>query len=154
VLPEHAPAARFSQSPLALQNWGVAWLHCVGVLFGAQTPVHAWPMQVRLFGHAMAAPHCPLVVHVCSWKSAVHLFAFGAHTPTQAAGDGASATQAWSTQVVAVACHMPSEPHVWRSVGERHCVAFGGQLPVHTPFVQTLVQAVPSFIQSPLSLHR
>ncbi len=49
---------------------------------------------------------------------------------------------------------MPSWPHVWSSVGERHCVAFGGQLPVHTPLLQTLVQALPSNTQSPLSLHR
>lgn len=31
---------------------------------------------------------------------------------------------------------------------------FGGQLPVHTPLVQRLVQVLPSFIQSPVSLHR
>ncbi len=86
VLPEHAPAARFSHWPEALQNCGVAWLHWAGVPFGAHTPVQALPMQNLPPGHAAAVPHCPFVVHVCNWKSAVHLFAFGAHCPTQAAG--------------------------------------------------------------------
>jgi hypothetical protein len=78
---------------------------------------------------------------------------FGEHCPTQAAGPE-PATHAWLTQFFAGVCHMPSAPHVWSCVGERHWVEFGGQLPVHTPFVQRLVQALPSFIQSPLSLHR
>jgi hypothetical protein len=66
-LPEQAPAARFCHCPDVLQNWGVAWLHCVGVPFGVQTPVHAVPMHVLLPAHAEAAPHCPFVVHVWSW---------------------------------------------------------------------------------------
>jgi hypothetical protein len=78
---------------------------------------------------------------------------FGAHTPTQAAG-AVSATHAWLSHVFGVVCHMPSEPQVRSDVDEKHCVAPGGQLPVHTPLVQRLVQGVPSFIQSPASVHR
>ncbi len=45
VSPEQAPAARFSHWPAVLQNWGVAWLHRVGVPFGAHVPAQAFPTQ-------------------------------------------------------------------------------------------------------------
>ena len=88
------------------------------VIPGTHTPPHA-PL-VHAYGHALAGPHVPEAVHVCTPLAppsafATQLVAFGAHTPWHDAAP-LEPTHAWLPQSTGFP-HWPAV-HVWSPLPE------------------------------------
>ena len=105
--------------------------------------MHA-PLTQAEFTHAVAPPHCPLTLQVCT-PLFEHCVAPGEQTPAHT-----PPTQAWFVHALPF-CQVPELSHVC-GVWPLHCIEPGLHVPEQRPPLQTLAQTVPS-THCPLGPH-